>query len=161
MKTKVQKKSRSYLKSSSRVAIVVARFNSDITEGLLQGAVRGLVELGVKKSQIDIYWVPGCFEIPVIALKVGKSKKCVGVIALGTVIRGDTAHFDYVCQGTTMGVMQAGLTLQKPVLFGVLTTDNKQQAQVRSANDDYNKGYEAAHALIETLNVFRLSPSSI
>lgn len=138
-----------------RVAIVVARFNKPICEGLLQGALKVLQEVGLSEDQIEVKWVPGAFEIPIVAQKFAKRSDVSGVITLGCVIRGDTAHFDYVCLGATHGTLYAGLQTETPVAFGILMTENERQAIQRSSDDGFNKGREAAAALLETLQTLK------
>ncbi len=137
-----------------KVAIVVSRFNSFITERLLEGAIDGLVRHGMDKENIDIYKVPGAFEIPLIAKKVA-SKGYDGVICLGAVIRGSTPHFDYVASEVSKGVALISLETEKPIIFGILTTDTIEQAIERAGTKSGNKGYDAALTLIETANLIK------
>lgn len=138
---------------SKKIAVVKSRFNEQICEGLLNGVIRAFDELGLNKEQLKVLEVPGAFEIPVVAQKAAQSDEYLGVIALGCVIRGDTPHFEYVCEAATEGCLKAGLNSGKPVAFGVITVDNTKQAVERSSNDDYNKGRESTFALFETLYV--------
>lgn len=137
--------------TGKRFAIVVARWNEDITEALYEGAVASLVSHGVKKSNIVRKNVPGSFELSLGALWMAEDKKINAVICLGCVIQGETPHFDYICQAVAYGVTEAGLRTKKPVIFGVLTTLNKQQALDRAGGKYGNKGEEAALTAIEML----------
>ncbi len=136
-----------------KVGIVVARFNEFITSKLLSGAEDGLYRHGVQKENIEVAWVPGAFEIPLIAKKMAESKKYDAVITLGTVIRGATPHFDYVCSEVSKGVAKLTLDYSMPVIFGVLTTDSIEQAIERAGTKAGNKGYEAAVSAIEMANL--------
>ncbi|MCK5214074.1 MAG: 6,7-dimethyl-8-ribityllumazine synthase [Candidatus Omnitrophica bacterium] len=133
--------------------IVVSRFNDFITEKLLDGCLKELARLGVKKNQITVVWVPGAFEIPLTALKLAKKKTVSGVICLGAVIRGDTFHFELVAENCAAGIREASLITGKPVVLGVITTDTINQAYARSKDNGDNKGKEAACALVEMVNV--------
>ncbi|MFN7253099.1 MAG: 6,7-dimethyl-8-ribityllumazine synthase [Anaerobacillus sp.] len=139
--------------SGLKVAIVVGRFNEFITSKLLGGAEDALRRHGVNEADIDIAWVPGAFEIPFIAKKMASSKKYDAVITLGTVIRGSTPHFDYVCSEVAKGVASISLQNEVPVIFGVLTTDTIEQAIERAGTKAGNKGWEAAAAAIEMANL--------
>ncbi|GAA0501104.1 6,7-dimethyl-8-ribityllumazine synthase [Salinibacillus aidingensis] len=132
-----------------KVGIVVGRFNEFITKKLLEGAVGTLQRHGVSEEHIDTAWVPGAFEIPLISQKMAESGKYDAVIALGTVIRGSTPHFDYVCNEAAKGVSNAALKTGKPVIFGVITTDTIEQAIERAGTKAGNKGSEAAAAAVE------------
>ncbi|HYK73197.1 MAG TPA: 6,7-dimethyl-8-ribityllumazine synthase [Pseudoneobacillus sp.] len=138
-----------------RVGIVVGRFNEFITSKLLSGAQDALKRHGVNEENVDIAWVPGAFEIPVIAQKMAKSNNYDAVITLGTVIRGSTPHFDYVCNETAKGVASTALNTGVPVIFGVLTTDSIEQAIDRAGTKAGNKGWEAAVSAIEMANLYR------
>jgi 6,7-dimethyl-8-ribityllumazine synthase len=138
--------------STRRFAIVVAEWNEDITEALYEGAVASLVEHGVKKANIIRKNVPGSFELSIGGLWMAQEKKIDAVICLGCVIQGDTPHFDYICQAVAYGVTEAGLKTGKPVIFGVLTTLNKQQALDRAGGKLGNKGEEAAITAIKMLD---------
>lgn len=127
-----------------KVGIVVARFNEFITSKLLGGALDGLTRHDVPEENVDVAWVPGAFEIPLIASKMAKSGKYDAVICLGAVIRGATSHYDYVCNEVSKGVAQVSLQSDIPVMFGVLTTDNIEQAIERAGSKAGNKGYECA-----------------
>jgi len=138
-----------------RVAIVVARFNHHITDALLEDALDSFAQLDGNRDSVDVAYVPGAYEIPVVAKKLALSKKYDGVLCLGCVIRGGTPHFEYVSQGVTSGVMQAMLETNVPMSFGVLTTDNLQQAAERAAGKEGSKGREAMLALLETIQVLK------
>ena len=139
-------------KPGMRVGIVASRFNSFIVSKLLDGAVDGLVRHGVEEENITACWVPGAFEIPVIARKMAESDKYDAVIAVGAVIRGSTTHYDYVCSEVSKGIAQVGLQTGKPVMFGVITTENIEQAIERAGSKAGNKGYDCALAAIEMIN---------
>lgn len=139
-----------------KVGIVVGRFNEFITSKLLGGAQDALKRHGVDEDHVDIAWVPGAFELPLIAKKMAKTKKYDAVIALGTVIRGSTPHFDYVCNEAAKGIASVSLNEEMPVVFGVLTTDTIEQAIERAGTKAGNKGWEAAVVAIETANVTKL-----
>lgn len=136
-----------------KFGIVVARYNSFISEKLLEGALDSLLRSGAQESDIDVVRVPGCFEIPLIAKKLTDSQKYDGVICLGVVIRGATPHFDVVVNEVSKGAAQVGLESGIPVLFGVLTTETIEQAIERSGTKAGNKGAEVAVAAIEMVNV--------
>lgn len=138
-----------------KVGIVAARFNEFIVSKLIGGAVDGLKRHDVNDEDIDLAWVPGAFEIPLVASKMALSGKYDAVIALGAVIRGSTSHYDYVCAEVSKGVAQAGLNSGVPVMFGVLTTDNIEQAIERAGTKAGNKGYDCALSAIEMANLFR------
>lgn len=138
-----------------KVGIVVARFNEFITSKLLGGAVDALVRHDVKEDDIEVAWVPGAFEIPLIASKMAKSNKYDAVICLGAVIRGATSHYDFVCSEVSKGVAQVSLQSDIPVMFGVLTTDTIEQAIERAGTKAGNKGYECGTGAIEMVNLIR------
>lgn len=138
-----------------KVAVVVGRFNEFISGKLLEGALDGLKRHGMAEEDIEIAWVPGSFEIPLTAKKLAAKEKYDGVIALGAVIRGETPHFDYVSAEVSKGVAKAGLDTEKPVIFGVLTTDTIEQAISRAGTKSGNKGYDAAVSFIEMVNLFK------
>ncbi len=135
------------------VGIVASRFNEIIVNKLLGGAVDGLVRHGVEEENITAAWVPGAFEIPVAALKMAKSGKYDAVICVGAVIRGDTSHYDYVCNEVSKGIAQVGISTGIPVLFGVITTENIEQAIARAGSKAGNKGYDCALSAIEMVNL--------
>lgn len=138
-----------------KFAVVVSRFNPEVTEGLLSGALEYLHEKGVERNSVEIIRAPGAFEIPLIAKKLAlkrdvSGKLYDGVICLGAVIKGDTAHFEFISLGAATGIMQAMLETDTPIAFGVLTTYTDEQAIKRSRPDAHNKGREAAAACYET-----------
>lgn len=138
-----------------KIAIVVARFNEFITSKLLDGATNTLKRHGVTEENIDVAWVPGAFEIPLIAEKLAVQRDYDAVITLGTVIRGATSHYDYVCNEVAKGVSHAALQSGKPVIFGVLTTDTIEQAIERAGTKAGNKGGDAAISAIEMANIVK------
>jgi 6,7-dimethyl-8-ribityllumazine synthase len=138
-----------------RVGIVCARFNEFIVSKLLSGAVDGLSRHGVEDDDIEVAWVPGAFEIPLIAGKMAKSGKYDAVICLGAVIRGATSHYDYVCNEVSKGIAHVGLESGIPVMFGVVTTENIEQAIERAGTKAGNKGYDCALGAIEMVNLIR------
>ncbi|OZU87706.1 6,7-dimethyl-8-ribityllumazine synthase [Virgibacillus indicus] len=138
-----------------KIGIVVARFNEFITNKLVDGAIDTLKRHGVADENIDTAWVPGAYEIPLIAGKMAGNEKYDAVITLGTVIRGSTPHFDYVCNEAAKGISSASLQSGKPVIFGVLTTETIEQAIERAGTKAGNKGAEAAVSAIEMANLTR------
>lgn len=138
-----------------RVGIVAARFNEFITSKLLGGALDGLKRHEVSEDSIEIAWVPGAFEIPLIASKMAKSGKYDAVICLGAVIRGSTTHYDYVCSEVSKGIAHVSLNSDIPVMFGVLTTENIEQAIERAGSKAGNKGFDCAVGAIEMVNLIR------
>ncbi|UJL47274.1 6,7-dimethyl-8-ribityllumazine synthase [Virgibacillus sp. NKC19-16] len=142
--------------SDLKIGIVVARFNEFITGKLLEGAVGTLKRHGVTDDNIDIAWVPGAFEIPLIAGKMANNPAYDAVITLGTVIRGSTPHFDYVCNEAAKGVSNASVQSGKPVIFGILTTETIEQAVERAGTKAGNKGAEAAVSAIEMANLIKV-----
>ena len=140
---------------SMKVGIVAARFNEFITNKLLGGAMDGLLRHGVQEEDIQVAWVPGAFEIPLIASKMAKSGKYYAVICLGAVIRGSTTHYDYVCSEVSKGIATVSLHSDIPVMFGVLTTENIEQAIERAGTKAGNKGYDCAVGAVEMVNLIR------
>lgn len=138
-----------------KIGIVAARFNEFITSKLVGGALDGLKRHDVSEDCIDIAWVPGAFEIPLIASKMAKSKKYDAVICLGCVIRGSTSHYDYVCNEVSKGIASVSLNSDIPVMFGILTTENIEQAIERAGTKAGNKGYDCALGAIEMINLIR------
>ncbi|HHW38520.1 MAG TPA: 6,7-dimethyl-8-ribityllumazine synthase [Bacillales bacterium] len=138
-----------------RVGIVVSRFNEFITGKLLTGAQDALKRHGVEDSAVDVAWVPGAFELPLVAKKMAESGNYDAVITLGTVIRGATTHYDYVCNEAAKGVSQAGMSSGIPVIFGVVTTENIEQAIERAGTKAGNKGWDTAVAAIEMANLMK------
>ncbi len=136
-----------------KVGIVAARFNEFITSKLLGGARDGLLRHNVQEEDIHVAWVPGAFEIPLVAAKMAKSGKYDAVICLGAVIRGATSHYDYVCSEVSKGIANVSLDSGVPVLFGVLTTENLEQAIERAGSKAGNKGYDCALSAIEMVNL--------
>jgi len=137
----------------AKYGIVVARFNEFINSKLLEGALDALKRHGVAEEQIDIAWVPGAFEIPLIAQKMAVLDKYDSIICLGTVIRGSTSHYDYVCSEVSKGIAHVSLNTGIPVMFGVLTTENIEQAIERAGTKAGNKGFEVATGAIEMVNL--------
>ncbi len=133
------------------IGIVCAKFNQFITKSLLMGAIKGLVDHNVNEENIDTFWVPGAFEVPIVMAT--KFPNYDAMIAIACVIQGDTPHFDYVCKGITEGVTLAINDHKKPGIFCVLTTNNQREAEERSKPDKTNKGYEAAISAIEMANL--------
>ena len=140
---------------SMKVGIVAARFNEFITNKLLGGAMDGLLRHGVQEEDIQVAWVPGAFVIPLIASKMAKSGKYDAVICLGAVIRGSTTHYDYVCSEVSKGIATVSLHSDIPVMFGVLTTENIEQAIERAGTKAGNKGYDCALGAVEMVNLIR------
>lgn len=138
-----------------RFGIVIARFNEFISGKLLSGCIDGLKRHGADESNIDVAWTPGAFEIPLVAKKAAMSKKYDAVICLGAVIRGATPHFDYVASEVSKGVALVGLETGMPVIFGILTTENLEQAIERAGTKSGNKGFDAALAAIEMVNLLK------
>lgn len=138
-----------------KIGIVAARFNEFIVSKLIGGAMDALTRHDVKEENIDFAWVPGAFEIPLIAQKMADSGKYDAVICLGAVIRGATSHYDYVCNEVSKGIAQVSLNSGIPVLFGVVTTENIEQAIERAGTKAGNKGYDSAMAAIEMVNLIK------
>ena len=139
-----------------KVGIVAARFNEFIVSKLVSGALDGLKRHGVSGEDISIAWVPGAFEIPLVAKKMAESPKYDVVICLGAVIKGSTPHFDYVCAEASKGVATVSLNSEKPVAFGILTTNSIEEAIERAGTKAGNKGYDAAVTAIEMANLMKL-----
>lgn len=138
-----------------KIGIITTRFNEFISSKLLDGAIDALVRHNVKKDEIKVAWVPGAFEIPLIASKMAKSGNYDAVICLGAVIRGSTTHYDYVCSEVSKGIASVSLETGVPVIFGVLTTENIEQAIERAGIKAGNKGYDAGVSAIEMVNLIR------
>ena len=138
-----------------RIAIVASRFNEFITSRLLSAALDGLKRHDVKEENIHVAWVPGAFEIPLIASRLAASKNYDAVICLGAVIRGSTSHYDYVCNEVSKGIASVSLSTGVPVMFGVLTTENIEQAIERAGSKAGNKGYDCALGAIEMVSLMR------
>ena len=139
----------------ARFAIVACRFNGEIVNNLLRGATDTLIQNGVEERAIDTVFVPGAFELPLTAMHLAKTEKYAAIITLGCVIRGDTPHFDYVAGESARGIMEVGLSTGIPVVFGVLTTDTPEQAQLRSQLNGENKGIDAALCALEMSNTVK------
>lgn len=138
-----------------KVGIVAARFNEFIVSKLLSGAIDGLERHDVCNEDIEVAWVPGAFEIPLIASKMANSRKYDAIICLGAVIRGSTSHYDYVCSEVSKGIANVSLNADIPVMFGVVTTENIEQAIERAGTKAGNKGYDCAISAIEMVNLIR------
>ena len=138
-----------------RIGVVVSRFNAFITEKLLEGAVDAVVRHGGGAENVTVAWVPGAFEMPLVARALGKRDDIDAVVCLGAVMKGSTAHFDYVAGEAASGLARAGWDVDKPVIFGVLTTDTIEQSIERAGTKLGNKGYEAALAAVETVRVLQ------
>ena len=138
-----------------RIGIVVSRFNEFITSKLLGGAMDGLLRHDVSEDNVDVAWVPGAFEIPLIASKMADSGKYDAVICLGAVIRGSTSHYDYVCNEVSKGIASVSLQTGIPVMFGIVTTENIEQAIERAGTKAGNKGYDCALGAIEMINLIK------
>ena len=143
------------ISKDTRIGIVVARFNEFITSKLLGGAIDTLKRHDVNEDSIDVAWVPGAFEIPLIASKMAKSGKYDAVICLGAIIRGSTSHYDLVCNEAAKGIAQVSLQSDIPVMFGVITTENIEQAIARAGSKAGNKGYDCALSAIEMVNLIK------
>ena len=138
-----------------RFAIVASRWNDAIVSRLIDGARRALAQAATAEQAIELFRVPGSLEISLCALKAAESGRFEAVICLGAIVRGDTPHFEYVAAETARGVNEVSLRTGVPLLFGVITADNVEQANQRAADNDHNKGYEAAMAAIEVVNLYR------
>lgn len=141
------------ISKDKKFAVIVGRFNEFISNKLLGGCIDGLMRHGCSEDDIDIAWVPGAFEIPLTAFKLAKTGKYDAVICLGAVIRGSTPHFDYVCSEVSKGIAKVSLDSGIPVIFGVLTTENIEQAIERAGTKSGNKGFDAAATAIEMVNL--------
>ena len=141
--------------SGIKIGIVAARFNEFIVSKLVSGAEDACIRHGVNSDDIELAWVPGAFEIPLVAKKMAKSGKYDAVICLGAVIKGATSHYDYVCAEVSKGVASVSLETELPVIFGVLTTDNIEQAIERAGTKAGNKGYDVACTAIEMVNLMK------
>ena len=139
-----------------KIGVVVGRFNEFITAKLLDGALDGLKRHGVAEENIDIAWVPGAFEVPLIAKKMAEANKYDAIIGLGTVIRGSTTHYDYVCNEAAKGIASVGLSTGVPIIFGIVTTETIEQAIERAGTKAGNKGYDSAVSAIEMANLSKL-----
>jgi 6,7-dimethyl-8-ribityllumazine synthase len=137
-----------------KFAIVISRFNEFISSKLLEGCIDTLTRHGAQENALEVVWVPGAFEIPLVALKLAKAKKRDAVICLGTIIRGSTPHFEFVASETAKGVAKASFDTGTPCIFGVITADNLEQAIERAGTKDGNKGRDAALVAIEMANLY-------
>ncbi len=143
-----------------RVAVIAGRFNAHVSRPLVDGALGVLTKLGIEPGQVPVYWVPGAFEMPLVAKRLAASGRVDAVVCLGAVIRGETAHFDYVAGPCADGLARVGLETGIPVVFGVLTTDTEQQAFDRAGGSVGNKGEEAAHTAVEMVTLLRVIDNS-
>jgi len=141
--------------NEARIAVIVSRFNEEITDGLLQGALGYLSDNGEPVDASDIVEAPGAFETPLLAQKLAKTGRYDGVVCLGCVIKGDTAHFEFISIGAAMGIMTATLQTEVPISFGILTTYSDAQAEIRSRPGAENKGREAAAACLASIKALR------
>ena len=137
-----------------KYALVVSRFNHFITEKLMDGAVDALTRSGAKPEEIEIFWVPGAFEIPLVVKRIAMKKNHHAIVCLGSVIRGETPHFDYIASEVTKGLALLNLEFTIPVSYGIITADNTEQAIERAGTKMGNKGFHAAQSAIELLNLF-------
>lgn len=142
-----------------RVAVVASRYNADVTTALLDGAIGALRDVGVDDGDVTVAWVPGAFELPLVARHLAGSGRVDAVVCVGAVIRGDTAHFEYVAGACADGLLRASLDTGVPVAFGVLTVDTRQQADVRAGPGEANKGREAALGAVEVALLLRTLPT--
>jgi 6,7-dimethyl-8-ribityllumazine synthase len=143
---------------TGRFAVVAARFNRDVVDRLVEGSVEGFRRHGVADDAVDLVWVPGSFEVPLVAQRLAASGEYVAVVCLGAVIRGETDHYDYVAGKAADGIARAGLSTGVPVIFGVLTCATEELALARAGGKDGNKGLDAALAAIEMVNLLRQLP---
>ena len=141
------------LPHSQKVMIVISRFNMDITQKLLTGTHQRLLQLGIIAQDIEVIWVPGAIEIPLVTKLVAEQNKHAAIICLGAVIRGETTHYDYVCSQVSNGCAHVGLETRKPIVFGILTTENEEQAYERLGGIHGHKGHEFAEAAVEMMQV--------
>jgi 6,7-dimethyl-8-ribityllumazine synthase len=137
------------------VALIISQFNEEITQALFQGAVDRLSELGFKEDQITVVWVPGAVEIPLIAQRLAKTDKYEAIVCLGAVIRGETSHYDYVCDQVSQGTQQVAMSFDLPVIFGILTTENEAQAWDRIGGAHGHKGKDAIDAAVNMVSLIR------
>jgi 6,7-dimethyl-8-ribityllumazine synthase len=143
---------------TGRFAVIAARFNQNVVEKLVEGALEGFKQHDIHDEAVDLVWVPGSFEIPLVAQRLATSRKYLAVVCLGAVIRGETDHYEYVAKAAAEGVAQAGLSAGIPVIFGVLTCATEQLALDRAGGKEGNKGFEAAVAAIEMVNLLKQLP---
>ena len=147
---------KSTVSNFTKIAIIVSQFNEEVTSGLLRGAKLELSERGASEESVEVFSAPGAFEIPLIAKALAETGRYQGIVCLGCVIKGDTAHFEYISEATSAGLMSATLETGIPITFGILTTYTDEQAEIRSRDDDHNKGREAAAACVESLATLAL-----
>jgi len=138
-----------------KIGIVVSRFNSFLSERLLEGALEALQKMGAQEADLAVYKVPGSFEVPLVAKKLAQAKAVDGILCIGALIRGDTPHFDYLSAEVTKGLAQIAMDDGVPVSFGILTVDSVEQGIERAGTKAGNKGYDAAFSLVETLNMLK------
>jgi 6,7-dimethyl-8-ribityllumazine synthase len=138
-----------------RFAVVASRFNVEVVQLLVDGAIDGFKSHGVADNSIDLVWVPGAFEIPLTALRLAETERYIAIVCLGAVIRGETDHYDFVARAATDGILQAGMRSGLPVIFGVLTCDNETQALDRAGGKEGNKGFDAATTAMVMANLLR------
>lgn len=143
-----------------RLAVVVSRFNRTVTDRLLEGAIKAAAERGARLDRNDVFFTPGAFELPLVAMRLAQSGRYAGVVCLGSVIRGDTPHFEYVCQQAAAGIQRVALDTGVPTAFGVLTTDTVEQALERAGGAVGDKGFEAVVTVLETLAQLDRIPES-
>jgi 6,7-dimethyl-8-ribityllumazine synthase len=146
--------------AAGKIAVIAAKFNGEIVEKLLAGATQTLRQRGVPDNCVEVYHVPGAFELPLMAKSLAKTGRYAAVICLGAVIRGDTDHYEYVCRAATDGILQAGMETGVPVIFGVLTCDSEELALARVGGIHGNKGADAALAAIEMSHLLQQIPRS-
>lgn len=144
-----------FIANGIRVGIVASRFNDFIVSKLIEGALDALKRHGVEDENISIAYVPGAFEIPLVAKKMAKSDNYDAVVCLGAVIKGATSHYDYVCAETSKGIAAVSMETEKPIMFGILTTDNIEQAIERAGTKAGNKGFDAATSAVEMVNLLK------
>lgn len=140
--------------SQFQIHIVVAEWNEEVTYSLLKGAQDALMQSGIPLNHIKVHWVPGTFELALGAQKCAQLNTCDAVVCLGCVVQGETRHFDFICDSAAHGILEVGLKYNKPVIFGVLTTENQEQALERAGGKHGNKGFEAAVTALKMLSVF-------
>jgi len=138
-----------------KYAVVVSRFNHFITEKLLDGAIDALSRTGATDNEIEVFKVPGSFEIPLVVKRLAQKKKFDAIICLGSIIRGETPHFDYIASEVSKGIAMLNLEYTIPISFGIITADNTDQAIERAGNKMGNKGFQAAQSAVELLNLFK------
>lgn len=138
-----------------KIAIVVGRFNEQVTKKLLDGAIARLTEFGIPNQTVKTFWVPGAVEIPLIAKRLAKTENYKAIICLGAVIQGETSHYDYVCEQVSLGCQQVALEYEIPIIFGVLTTKNEGQAFARAGGDHGNKGAQTVDVAMEMIQLIK------